>query len=129
LARGMMNDEVLRALNEIPVLSKPKKMVEKSFPNIYARLQVGRKAIRESRSIETWEASTNPVPPAWLADIFGPINIEYCSAKARRVLGWNPHVPLETGIAASRNWLHEMGIPSERFDTPAERGRGVKQSV
>ncbi len=57
-------------------------------------------------------ASENPsLPPEpWLADIFGPFEVESSSAKAARILGWTPLVPLPAGLQASIQWLAAMGI-------------------
>jgi nucleoside-diphosphate-sugar epimerase/predicted dehydrogenase len=48
-------------------------------------------------------------PPAWLADIFGPMKI-VCSAKrAESVLRWTPLVGLEEGQRLSVAWLRRIG--------------------
>ena len=96
LVRGLMNDQVMHAVNGIPVLSNSKKFIEKRFSKTYERMQSGRQALHDS-SIAC--ASPPRVPASWLADIFGPIEVEYSSAKAQKILGWRPIVPLETGIA------------------------------
>ena len=111
LVRGLMNDEVMLAVNGIPVLSNSKKFVEKRFSKRYARMQSGRQALLDSG---TMSAPQPRVPASWLADIFGPIEIEYSSAKAQKILEWYPIVPLETGIAISVQWLRAMDIPTDR---------------
>ena len=111
LLRGVMNDEVMRAVNGIPVLNKPKKFIEKRLPKVYTRMQAERQALRHNKDVPAAKPSVDDCSPApWLADIFGPIRIEYSSAKARRILGWDPLVPLDTGLSASLNWLGAIGI-------------------
>ena len=110
LLRGVLNDEVMRAVNGIPVLSAPKMFIAKRLPKAYGRIQAGRQMLRQTTITSATKSPANGAPAPWLADIFGPIKIEYSSAKARAVLGWEPLIPLDLGLAASANWLRSMHI-------------------
>lgn len=61
---------------------------------------------------------------------FSPRALEYLThpgtysiAKAERVLGWRPQVPLEQGMERTRVWLSEIGL------VPPGRGRGSTSSA
>jgi nucleoside-diphosphate-sugar epimerase/predicted dehydrogenase len=45
------------------------------------------------------------LPPAWLADLYGPAQTVFRSETARLVLGWAPRVSLEDGLTATRAWV------------------------
>jgi len=47
---------------------------------------------------------------AWMADIYGPSTVAFSSAKARKILGWEPHLPLQEGMSMSVEWLRQTGI-------------------
>jgi nucleoside-diphosphate-sugar epimerase len=49
----------------------------------------------------------SPVPPVWLAELFGPARTTFASDRARRVLGWTPRVPLDAGMTATRTWVDD----------------------
>jgi nucleoside-diphosphate-sugar epimerase len=110
LARGLMNEEVMRAVNGIPWLAAPKRLVERRLAGAYSRMQVARSKTRTAAASAVAAEKKSEPPPVWLADIFGPIEIEYSSAKARQVLQWVPVTPLESGLAVSREWLRSIGI-------------------
>ena len=82
LVRAITNDEVMRVVNTLPALAAPKHLVENRFASAYERLQRKRGALRAAAQASGAGAGPWPTPPAWLADIFGPIDVEYSSAKA-----------------------------------------------
>src|SRR5262249_40503339 len=52
-------------------------------------------------------------PPAWLAQLFGPQQARFLSAKAKRVLGWTPRIGLAEAQSMTIAWLVENGrLPS-----------------
>jgi hypothetical protein len=112
LVRGLMNEEVMRAVRGIPLLNKPKLLIERRLPKMHARLRSRKQALGDGKIMRS-PRNTNQ-PASWLADIFGPIEIEYSSAKARKILGWCPAVSLERGVAASSQWLRAMDILNDK---------------
>jgi predicted dehydrogenase/nucleoside-diphosphate-sugar epimerase len=118
LLQVLTNEEVMEVVNRVPILSAVKKRMERHLGGIYRRLQRKRKMwLAEDNGISE---SSRPIPPAWLADIFGPIENVYSAAKARRVLGWLPRVSLEEGQQAAIDWLEILGIfPNEAGKTAA----------
>jgi nucleoside-diphosphate-sugar epimerase len=110
LVRGLLNEEVMRAVNGIPWLAAPKRLVERRLAGTYSRMQIARSQMRTAAPAAVASEKQSEPPPAWLADIFGPIEIEYSSAQARQVLQWVPLTSLESGLAASREWLRSTGI-------------------
>jgi nucleoside-diphosphate-sugar epimerase/predicted dehydrogenase len=109
LLRVLTSDEMMTVFNGMQVLAVPKRFVAKRLAPFYQRLKLKRRALQAP-------ASASPIvrPPSWLADIFGPIEIEFSSAKAKDVLGWSPRVTLEEGIQASIEWLRYVGLyPSD----------------
>jgi hypothetical protein len=109
---ALTNDEVMRAVNGIPVLRFPKRIIEKSFSGAYAWMQSRRREVRSQGEHNRNEASSRAAPAPWLADIFGPIGIEYSSEKAKRILGWRPIASLDDGIGETSAWLAAMNISS-----------------
>lgn len=57
---------------------------------------------------------SQPVPPPWLADLFGPTTTVFSSQKAQRILGWTPRVPLAEGLARTVAWLQDSGYRTGR---------------
>jgi predicted dehydrogenase/nucleoside-diphosphate-sugar epimerase len=112
LVRGLMNEEVMRAVRGIPLLNKPKRLIEKRLPKMHARLRSRKQTLRDGKIMCSPRNANQP--PSWLADIFGPIEIEYSSAKARKILGWCPAVSLEGGVAACSQWLRAMDILTDK---------------
>ena len=47
---------------------------------------------------------------AWMADIYGPSTVAFSSAKARKLLGWQPRLSLQEGISMSVEWLKQTGF-------------------
>jgi nucleoside-diphosphate-sugar epimerase/predicted dehydrogenase len=109
LAHAMASDDVMQVVNRMPLLAAPKRLLENYLPWLYAVLQRQRVGFKTERG----PLSAPCEPPDWLADIFGPIEGEYSSAKAQRVLGWRPAVTLEEGISASIAWLTYVGLREE----------------
>jgi predicted dehydrogenase/nucleoside-diphosphate-sugar epimerase len=108
LMRALLCDEVMEVVNRMPMLAFPKKLVERYIAGIYRRLQKRRAAGRATNNRPTVPGSGTP--PSWLADIFGPFDIEYSAAKAQRVLNWSPRIRLDEGQRASIDWLRSLGI-------------------
>jgi predicted dehydrogenase/nucleoside-diphosphate-sugar epimerase len=113
LIRELMNDEVMRAVNGIPSLRGPKRFIERRLPKIYEHARAGRAAMRRGGGTTARERSPRVAPASWLANIYGPIDVEYSSERARRVLGWSPLVSLDAGLENSRSWLSAMGITNK----------------
>jgi nucleoside-diphosphate-sugar epimerase/predicted dehydrogenase len=58
-------------------------------------------------------APAGPVlPPAWIAQLYGPAKTRFTSAKAEAVLGWRPSVGLEEAQRLTRAWLEENRPPA-----------------
>ena len=91
-----------------PVLSNLKTGLMRLMPNIHRKVQAARN-VKPSFSSAIIAPS---MPPAWLADLFGRINIEYVSGRARDELGWQSLVPLQEGQRRAVQWLKHMGITS-----------------
>jgi nucleoside-diphosphate-sugar epimerase/predicted dehydrogenase len=112
--RALTNDEMMALFNGVPALSIAKRFMSTQLGPFYQWMKLKQRVLQTT-------ASTSPVavtPPSWLADIFGPIEIELSSAKARDVLGWSPRVALEEGIQASIEWLRYVGLcPPDAADT------------
>jgi nucleoside-diphosphate-sugar epimerase/predicted dehydrogenase len=104
--RALTNDEMMTVINGVPALAVAKRFAARRLAPSYQRLKLKRQALHAVA------ASAPPIlrPSSWLADIFGPIEIEFSSAKARDVLGWSPRVTLEEGIQASIEWLRYVGL-------------------
>jgi nucleoside-diphosphate-sugar epimerase len=49
-------------------------------------------------------------PPRWLADLYAPTGTRFSNAKAKRVLGWEPLVPLAEGQTRANAWLHAIRL-------------------
>lgn len=112
LVRAITNDEVMRVVNSMPVLAAPKKAIEKRLSGFYGNLQSKRREMRAAADAQA--GAPVAAPASWLADIFGPLDIEYSSAKAESALGWKPRVALAEGLEASVAWLKYIGIYSEK---------------
>jgi nucleoside-diphosphate-sugar epimerase/predicted dehydrogenase len=116
--RALTSDEMMTVIRDTPVLAVSKRFVARQLEPFYQRLKLKRQAVQASAP-----APAILAPPSWLADIFGPIEIEFSSAKARDILGWSPMVTLENGIQASVEWLRYVGLhPPDAVDT---RGAGA----
>jgi nucleoside-diphosphate-sugar epimerase/predicted dehydrogenase len=105
LLRALTSDEIMKVLYGLPVIAVPKRFVARRLAPFYQRLKLTRQGLQTPAS-----APPTVRPPSWLADIFGPIEIEFSSAKARDVLGWSPRVTLEEGIQTSIEWLRYVGL-------------------
>ena len=49
-------------------------------------------------------------PPSWQIELYGPGNPVLIHDRARRVLGWSPRVPLDTGLRRSVGWLRYVRL-------------------
>jgi nucleoside-diphosphate-sugar epimerase len=107
--KALSNDEMMRTLNGMAGFSFAKRFVLNRMPGAYSRMQQlhGALQIRSSPAVSQVKLIN---PPVWLADIFGPINIEYSSEKAQRLLGWKPAISLEVGLTESAKWLSYLGL-------------------
>ena len=125
LLRVMADDETMGVVNRLPVLARPKKFIEKHLTPLYGKLQKKRTALRTEGQVPGPKPgnSGGDGPGAWLADIFGPLEIEYSPAKAREILGWQPRVTLDEGIEASISWLKYLGLFQEGSPASANSGR------
>ena len=109
LLRALTSEEMMAVINGLPVLAVPKRFMAVRLATFYRRLQHKRRTLQAPVSASV---SAHPIcrPPVWLADIFGPSEIEYSSAKARDVLGWSSRVTLEEGTRASIEWLRYVDL-------------------
>jgi predicted dehydrogenase/nucleoside-diphosphate-sugar epimerase len=51
-----------------------------------------------------------PLPPSWLADLFGPTRTCFNPARAHTVLGWRPAVTFKDGQNITMRWLRESEL-------------------
>jgi nucleoside-diphosphate-sugar epimerase/predicted dehydrogenase len=63
--------------------------------------------IRRARRLAAVTDDRTP-PPAWLIELFGPMQSIYVCRRAERELGWRPRSTLEQGIAATAAWLRDL---------------------
>jgi nucleoside-diphosphate-sugar epimerase len=56
----------------------------------------------------------NPVPPDWLADLYGPSATIFSSAKAKTVLNWSPLISYATARDVTVRWLSDTGRYASR---------------
>ena len=47
------------------------------------------------------------LPPAWIADLYGPNRATFSSEKARKVLGWSPKVNMPAALDCTVRWLRK----------------------
>jgi nucleoside-diphosphate-sugar epimerase/predicted dehydrogenase len=122
LLRVLASDEMVTVINGVTALAVAKRFVARRFAPSYQRMKLKRRGLQA-------RASVAPIlrPPSWLADVFGPIDIELSSAKARKVLGWSPGVTLEEGIQASIEWLRYMGLCPPDTEEAGSVGQIVKE--
>lgn len=81
--------------------------VEKVTPGLIQRL---RRWQRSAPKGQTPSPAGPPIPPAWVAEIFGANSTVFSSDKARRVLGWEPRITLEKGQELTIAWLHDRRL-------------------
>ena len=106
LLRAMANDEVVRVLGGIPIVRFAKNFASNHMEGLYESVRTA--WCVEQPSPALLAGATRP--PAWLAEIFGPMQIECSSAKARKVLGWEPVVTLREGQDVTVGWLNQLGL-------------------
>jgi nucleoside-diphosphate-sugar epimerase/predicted dehydrogenase len=82
--------------------------VNRASPGLLARIPRGdtgeptRPPILRDRPVEA------PLPPEWLADLFGAADTSFSANKAHDTLGWYPRFSLDEGVAATREWLQTI---------------------
>jgi nucleoside-diphosphate-sugar epimerase len=69
-----------------------------------------------------------PIPPAWLAELFGPTTTRFSSEAAHRTLGWHPQVSFTTAMAETVRWLQVIGLRKEGVDGRVASDLGNKGS-
>jgi predicted dehydrogenase/nucleoside-diphosphate-sugar epimerase len=121
---ALASPALMSALSGHPMLGPAKNWFTGAFPDRHRQLQ----SLRVMR-----EHIRKPQPPArgvttWMADIYGAGTVRFSSRKARQVLGWEPVVGLEQGMAGCVAWLEDTGVhpgramkqqPGERQETIA----------
>lgn len=108
LGRALVrNPEVWRVVRENSRLARGKELARKITPYLFDRIQRTKEQTEPAR---TEAVSESPVPPLWLADLYGTEPTRFTSAKAQRVLGWTPRVGLAEGQQMSREWLKQVRI-------------------
>ena len=106
LGRAMVGSpEVWRVIGSNPQLSRIKSLARTALPALSSRVRT----TRDASSIAA-PNDGRPLPPVWLADLYGPATTRLASGKARRVLGWQSAVDLDAGMAQSREWLQQIGL-------------------
>jgi predicted dehydrogenase/nucleoside-diphosphate-sugar epimerase len=103
--------EVWRVIRTNPRLSRIKTLARAALPTLTNRV----KATRDASTVMA-HTSDRALPPPWLADLYGPASTRLSSAKARRVLGWDPAMDLDAGMAHSREWLRRIALLPEGSD-------------
>jgi nucleoside-diphosphate-sugar epimerase len=116
LLRALTSDQMMSVVNRMPVLAGPKSLIEHRLAGFYRKMQSRRSGLQATARPAAAAAAALPNPPVWLADIYGPIEVEYSSAKAREILGWTPMVSLDEGTEISIEWLKYVGL----FESAAE---------
>jgi predicted dehydrogenase/nucleoside-diphosphate-sugar epimerase len=87
-------------------------VLEKQGPGLVEKLR----RIKNSGNVSSTtiplvgEASEQAMPPRSLAGAYGPGSPKLSNAKARRVLGWEPLVPLKEGQARAVEWLRYVRL-------------------
>ena len=109
---ALANRQLLDLVNRTPLLAASKRILRRSFRRSYGYLSRLRDNASSQSRTRSQEATTSGLPPDWLADIFGPLKIEYSSERARTVLGWQPLVSFEEGCRLSIEWLEFLGLYS-----------------
>lgn len=107
IARAMLNAPgVMAAISNHPLLGELKERFIRAFPDRH-------------RSIQQWRpvpefilkpSAPNPEVAPWVASMFGPDTVQFSSAKARRLLDWQPAIDLHQGLAGTVEWLREMRL-------------------
>jgi predicted dehydrogenase/nucleoside-diphosphate-sugar epimerase len=105
LRAAARSPELVDVVNRLPLVGPTKRWLLDRFPHWRTRFK------RPSPAAGTDGAAARPpLPPDWLADLFGPTRTRFSSALARRLLGWEPRVPLAEGQARAAEWLRDMGL-------------------
>lgn len=118
VARSVVdNGELWRLVREHPRLAGTKAMFERVTPRLYQRVKESK---RRSQVSGRHDENRPPIPPVFVADLFGATSTRFSSEKARQILGWRPLVDLATGQSESRAWLVEVGL----FDASAATVHG-----
>jgi predicted dehydrogenase/nucleoside-diphosphate-sugar epimerase len=95
--------ELIDAVDRFPVAGRLKRGLLRLIP----RLRVEAPSTLQC-AVAAANANHRPVPPDWLADVFGPTRTRFSAAQARSVLGWAPRVTLAEGQARAVEWLRTM---------------------
>jgi predicted dehydrogenase/nucleoside-diphosphate-sugar epimerase len=108
MARALATQEqTLALLRRTAAFQWTKEMALTWTPDLFRR---ARALSNHPRRVATDGKPPPPVPPLWLADLFGPSSTTFCTAKAAQVLGWTPRVSLADGQAATVEWLTQIGL-------------------
>ncbi len=103
--RALMEDtRLMAAFSRHPVLGRAKRFVAKRLPRFHRSVRALRTQEDRIRKPRLHEA---PMPPDWLADLFGAARLRFSSAKARAILGWTPAIALSTGQEQCICWISE----------------------
>ncbi len=94
----------LALVNRHPVLGPLKQQLMHQFRGRMERLRTGPAPLPAAPA-----AAAPPVPPEWLAELFGPTRTRFSSAKLQQ-LGWRPRVSLAEGQRRSVAWLKLAGV-------------------
>ena len=124
LFRALASNDVMQIVNRIPALSVPKRLVRQRLGGLYHRAQEFRSRELQGDGVETAEAP--PIPPPWLAEVFGPMEIECSSERARKILGWSPIVDLHEGQQACIAWLQQIGVLEEDLSANLRANRELR---
>lgn len=109
VVRYLINDpEFLTLINRVPVVNNLKKIFFKCNPKLQELLlnrQQGSGVLQPKQY-----GLAKPMPPVWLAEVFGPSKTRFSAEKAKKILGWEPLVSLEEGQRQARLWLESIGL-------------------
>ncbi len=103
LVKGIIQSPELRAL-----VSKHKQLTHlKSWlgKKLKPLLQKNAPATPQLFSILKQERTVEYAPPIWLNDLFGNTSSIFSSAKASKILGWQPRISYTTAMETTQAWL------------------------
>jgi hypothetical protein len=105
-------------VNRTPVLARSKRLVQRAFSGTFERVR----QLREESLDRQISEPPGPLPPSWLADVFGPRGVPCTSERARTRLGWQPLVDRDEGLRVSLEWLEFLDLAPTAPPTAAAAG-------
>ncbi len=111
VGRRIVSDQQIRSLAKQTLVGElALGAAARVAPTFLERLrQIPAQPATSVRYASTGSGMDRPLPPVWLADLFGPARTTFVAERAQNILGWTPRVSLEAGMQASRAWLQDTG--------------------